>query len=186
MPMCCEVSAPTSGSAVTCGCIAASPRVVATAVPTRCDSHARVACSARSRHGSPRAERESMRPTPFAIALLLSLPACATIVASGPDLIPVNSSPEGARVLLDGQPIGVTPTSIAFARKCEGLLTLELDGFQPRVVDVDKVVNGWFFGNILFGGPIGMAIDLIASNQGKYPDGAIFVELVPVPARPLH
>jgi hypothetical protein len=125
-----------------------------------------------------------MRPTLFAIAAFLPLCACATIVASGPDLIPVDTSPEGARVLLDGQPIGVTPTAISFARKCEGVLTLELDGFQPKVVDVDKVVNGWFFGNILIGGPIGIAVDLIASNQGKYPDGAIFVEMVPVPARP--
>jgi len=73
---------------------------------------------------------------------------------------------------------------LSFSRKCEGLLTFELDGYKTHMLDVDKVVNGWFFGNLIFGGLIGMAVDLITSSQGKYSTDAILVRLehtTPVP-----
>ena len=114
----------------------------------------------------------------LAFALLL-LPSCATIIASGPDPVPINSRPEGARVSLDGQPVGVTPFTALFPRNCHGMLTFRLEGYENRSYDVDKVVNGWMFGNLIFGGLIGIAVDLIMSNQGKYSTMPIYVELVP-------
>ena len=112
---------------------------------------------------------------------------CASIVSSGPDFVPVDSEPQGARVKLDGIPMGRTPLIVPFARSCEGVLTFELDGYVTRTLDVDKVLNGWFIGNLLWlplwpGIPIGMTVDLVASNQGKYSQDPIRVELVPAPA----
>jgi hypothetical protein len=105
---------------------------------------------------------------------------CATIVAGGPDTAMVNSKPEGARVSLDGYPCGTTPCTVTFKRDCEGILTFEHPGYRKHMVDIDKTLNGWFVGNILFGGLIGIGIDLVASNQGKYPGDPVFVELEPV------
>ena len=107
---------------------------------------------------------------------------CASIVAGGPDLVPVNSNPAGAQVKLDGVSIGKTPLLAAFDRTCEGVLMLELEGYEPKTVDVEKVPNGWFFGNLLWAPiwpvvPVGMIVDLCASNQGKYSTAPIFVEL---------
>lgn len=114
------------------------------------------------------------------IVSLLGHAGCATIVSSGPDLIPVNSEPSGAKVLLDGIPVGRTPMTAAVNRKSDGVFTFELDGYSQAVRDESKVMNGWFAGNILLFGfaVIGIPVDLITSNQGKYSTDPIFVELV--------
>lgn len=109
---------------------------------------------------------------------------CASIVAGGPDLVPVNSAPPGANVSRDGIPMGKTPLLVPFDRSCEGVLVFELEGFETLTFDVDKVVNGWFLGNLLWfplwpGVPIGMFVDLCASNQGKYSTAPIHVVLKP-------
>jgi PEGA domain-containing protein len=112
------------------------------------------------------------------------LPAvgCASLVARGPDFVPVDSRPSGARVKLDGISVGKTPVVVPFERTCEGVLTFELEGYEPATVDVDKVPNGWFFGNLLWFPvwpvvPVGMVVDLCASNQGRYSTTPIRVEL---------
>lgn len=112
---------------------------------------------------------------PFAA---LALTGCATIVASGPDLVPVDSNPSGARVLLDTVPIGRTPMTAAMQREGEGLFTFELEGYETVTLDRNKVLNGWFLGNIIFGGLIGITVDLITHNQGKYSTTPVHVELV--------
>ena len=56
---------------------------------------------------------------------VLMLPACASIVAGGPDIVPVTSSPEGATVSLDGGVLGSTPLEVTFEREGEGILTFD-------------------------------------------------------------
>lgn len=125
---------------------------------------------------------------PLARLASLALPAlvplaggCATLVDAGPDMVPVQSSPEGARVLLDGTPVGVTPCTVAVPRDSEGVFAIELTGHKPAVLDRDKVLNGWIFGNIVFGwlSPAGVAADLATSSQGKYSTDPIDVTLEP-------
>jgi len=138
--------------------------------------------------------RSEMDMRRFAAVLLaggvaLSGVGCATIVAGGPDLVPVGSTPEGAKVKRDGVPLGKTPLLVPFDRACEGILTFELEGFETLTLDVDKVVNGWFFGNLLWfplwpGVPIGAIVDLCASNQGKYSTAPIHVELKAATVQP--
>ena len=114
---------------------------------------------------------------------------CASIVSSGPDLVPVTSTPTGAKLKLDGIEIGRTPLIVPFPRDCEGVLQFELEGYQTATVDVDKVLNGWFLANVLWFPvwpvvPIGLTVDLIGSNQGKYSTHPVHAVLKanPVPA----
>ncbi|MDA1343699.1 MAG: hypothetical protein O2966_07555 [Proteobacteria bacterium] len=37
-------------------------------------------------------------------------------------------------------------------------LSFKKEGFQEKIATLDTEVNGWYFGNILFGGIIGMLI----------------------------
>ena len=117
-----------------------------------------------------------MKPHLIAAVALLLLPSCATIVASGPDMVPVNSDPEGAVVKLDGVTVGRTPLTVAFSRTCNGVLTFDLNGVTTSR-DIDKVVNGWIFGNLFIGGWVGILIDIVTSNSGKYSTSPIFVDL---------
>jgi hypothetical protein len=113
---------------------------------------------------------------------------CASLVSPGPDYVPVSSTPPDAKVSLDGVDVGRTPLIIPFSRTCEGVLRFELPGYESRTLDVDKVLNGWFLGNVLWFPiwpvvPLGVAVDLIGSNQGKYSTSPIHVDLKPL-ARP--
>ena len=110
--------------------------------------------------------------------LLLVMVGCATILQPGPDRIPVNSTPvQGAKVYLDGKLVATTPTVIDVPRKSECIIRVELEGYEPIEIDRDKSLNGWFVGNLLIGGVIGIAVDLITHNQGGYSEDAVVVEL---------
>ncbi|MEW6509293.1 MAG: PEGA domain-containing protein [Bacteroidota bacterium] len=112
------------------------------------------------------------------LLLLLVFVGCATILQPGPDRIPVDSIPiKGAKVYLDGQLVATTPTTIDVPRKSECVIKIEMDGYEPIVIDRDKKLNGWFLGNLILGGVIGMTIDLIGHNQGGYSEEPIVVEL---------
>lgn len=112
----------------------------------------------------------------FVATALAMLIACATIIRPGPDRIPVDSSPRGARVYLDGQLVGTTPVVVDVPRKSDCVIRVELEGYEPVEIDRDKKLNGWFLANILLGGVIGIIVDLATSNQGLYSQEPIFVE----------
>ena len=118
------------------------------------------------------------KPTTLIIALI-TLIGCATIVAPGPDRIPVNTNPPGAKIFLDGRLVGTSPMQLAVDRKDEAQVRVELDGYEPVTIDRDKELNAWFIGNLLIGGLIGVTIDLITSNQGKYAETPIYLVLSP-------
>lgn len=112
------------------------------------------------------------------VALLVS--GCATIVASGPDLVPISSKPPGAMVYVDGVPVGVTPVTVPLKRSGSGQIRIELEGYEPVFVTQDKVFNGWFLGNILIGGLIGIIIDVATSNVTKHSTDPVMVVLRPI------
>jgi hypothetical protein len=102
-------------------------------------------------------------------------------------MVSVSSTPEGAKVSLDGVEIGKTPMIVPFERDCEGVLRFELAGYQTKTMDVNKVANGWFVANLLWFPvwpvvPVGMIVDLIGHNQGKYSTRPIRAVLTPMPA----
>jgi hypothetical protein len=113
------------------------------------------------------------------LVIIFLCQGCATIFQPGPDRIPVNSTPkQGAKIYLDGQLIGVTPSTVSIPRSSECVIRVEMEGYEPIVIDRDKHLNGWIFGNILIGGIIGIAVDLITHNQGGYSEDPVVVELV--------
>lgn len=112
------------------------------------------------------------------VALLVS--GCATIVAPGPDLVPISSKPPGAMVYVDGVPVGVTPVTVPLKRSGSSRIRIELEGYQPVFVTQDKVFNGWFLGNILIGGLIGIIVDVATSNVTKHSTDPVMVVLRPI------
>ena len=98
-----------------------------------------------------------------------ALSGCATIVHSGPRAIPVASSPPGAKVsiydrsnklvLTNTTPfVAQLPVKYAYFKAQNYRLEFELPGHAPAVVNLDSSVSGWYFGNLAFGGVIGMLI----------------------------
>ena len=102
-------------------------------------------------------------------ALSVSLMGCATIVHNGPRTIPVASSPQGATVSIydrSGQEISkqttpfvaTLPSKYKFFGGQSYRLVFEMPGYQKSEVQLRPTVSGWYWGNLLFGGLLGMLV----------------------------
>ncbi|WP_297325616.1 hypothetical protein [Nitrosomonas sp.] len=98
------------------------------------------------------------------------LASCATIMGkSAPETLNVRSTPDQANVVItdeSGTKIfeGKTPTSLPLEKK-KGFFSgkkydvkILKEGYSEKVVTVDTKVGGWYIGNLLFGGVIGLLI----------------------------
>ena len=101
--------------------------------------------------------------------LLLSLCGCASIVDGRTPKVSVNSSPEGARVTItdsDGKEVMNDKTPfVAILKRSRGYfkgaqynLVFELVGYKRAETKITSSLNGWYVGNIFFGGLIGMLV----------------------------
>ncbi len=102
------------------------------------------------------------------VAVLAS--GCASIVHSGPRSLTFNTDPAGARVTISrndtGEVVhtGTTPLTVSlnpklkFFRGQNYAVRFELAGYRTDEVQVRSELSGWYFGNLIFGGLIGMLI----------------------------
>ncbi len=103
----------------------------------------------------------------LALAPLALLTAgCASIMHGTKQDIGISSTPTNARVTVNNMPLGQTPLVAKLARGDNHIVKIELDGYQPFEATLTKKVSGWVWGNIVFGGIIGLAVD--AMSGGLY------------------
>lgn len=95
------------------------------------------------------------------LALTLLVSSCATIVSGSKQNVKFTSNPATATIFIDEVEVGKTPFEIKLARKSEHSVMIKLEGYQTYQTKLTKKLNGWYFGNILFGGLIGVIIDPI-------------------------
>jgi hypothetical protein len=89
----------------------------------------------------------------------LLLIGCAAIVHGSKQPMSIASQPAGATVTVDGKQEGLTPVTLKLARKDEHTVKLDLTGYKPFEMKLTKSLDGWFWGNLLLGGIIGMVVD---------------------------
>jgi hypothetical protein len=108
-----------------------------------------------------------MKPRSLAtVACLLATGACATLTHGNKQDVSIGSSPTGASISVDGKPMGTTPAVVQLTRKDSHLVRLDLDGYAPFEMPLERKTSGWIWGNIVFGGLIGIAVD--ASTGAMY------------------
>ncbi|QNE40789.1 hypothetical protein F1C16_15060 [Hymenobacter sp. NBH84] len=106
---------------------------------------------------------------PFALAATLALGSCASIVSKSRYPVAINSVPVGADVTVTNRAgkevfAGKVPTAVmlksgaGFFKKEIYTLTFKKAGYDDRQMTLEANLNGWYFGNIVFGGLIGMLI----------------------------
>jgi len=92
-----------------------------------------------------------MRVMAFVILpLAMTLNGCATMAHGTTQSIPITSSPQGARVLVDSESIGVTPLVASLSRKQSHVVTVVHDSFPPARVVVDRNVSPWILASFFF------------------------------------
>ena len=104
-----------------------------------------------------------------ATATIVTLAACASIVSDRKGVVTVSSNPTAAQIAIADQSgvevyRGTTPASITLDASAgyfdgqEYTITFSKEGYDPTTVNVDSRINGWYVGNIVFGGFIGWLI----------------------------
>lgn len=66
---------------------------------------------------------------------------------------------------------------VEMSRKDNHLVTIALEGYLPYEINFSKKLSGWVFGNIVFGGFIGLAVDAVTGGLYKLTPEQVQVEL---------
>lgn len=107
--------------------------------------------------------------TMLAIAAPLLFSSCATIFGKSSYPVSINSNPSGATVSITdkkGKEVykGASPATVTlksgagFFSKAEYQVKISSPGYAEQVIPVNYKLNGWYFGNLLIGGFLGMLI----------------------------
>lgn len=120
------------------------------------------------------------------------LSGCASIVGSTSETISINSNVKNPTIKITNNKnipvyIGETPTTLSLKKK-EGFfngetytITAEKSGYASTTRILDTSLSGWYFGNIIFGGLIGMLIvDPATGAMWTFDDENIFLNLTPI------
>lgn len=92
------------------------------------------------------------------------LTSCATIMHGTRQSIGISSNPTNAQIWVDNQYVGQSPLIVEMTRKHNHFIRLELQGYQPYEVTFTRQMSAWVFGNVVFGGIIGLAVDAITGG----------------------
>jgi len=107
-----------------------------------------------------------MRKAVSLAALVLST-GCATIMQGSHQNVGIASTPTGATIMVDNQQMGITPATVRLTRKDNHVVKLQLAGYQPYEIPLARKTSGWVWGNLVFGGIPGLAIDAISGGLYK-------------------
>lgn len=102
-------------------------------------------------------------------AAILLASSCASIVSKSSYPITINSTPSEAKITITDRKgletyKGNTPATIklkassGFFSKAQYQVKFEMDGYDEKIVPIHFKVDGWYWGNLLFGGFIGFLI----------------------------
>ena len=103
----------------------------------------------------------------FALALLSS--GCASIVSKSRYPVRITSVPDKTSFTItnrDGLEVasGVAPNTVVlksgngFFKRAIYTIKFKKEGYEDKMVTLESDINGWYFGNIVFGGFIGLLI----------------------------
>jgi hypothetical protein len=128
------------------------------------------------------------------IVFALTLAGCASIISGTSQDVKISSSPAAANIKVERSSKtgmetvwqGQTPANVSLKRKYAYLLSVSLDGYQPIEMPLESSTNGWVWGNLLFGGLIGLVIDYSNGAAKKLEPDQIDVQLVSVVTAHLH
>jgi hypothetical protein len=119
----------------------------------------------------------------FKIMTILLCPmllmSCATIVSGRSQKVSVNTNPDEAIVTVNGM-VQKSPCSFTLDRTTPSYqVKIEKVGYKTVTLAIKRGINGWVFGNIIFGGIIGIVIDCASGSVYSFSPSEIEQSLVP-------
>ncbi|HIJ96308.1 MAG TPA: hypothetical protein HPP94_11345 [Desulfuromonadales bacterium] len=130
--------------------------------------------------------------TLFVAALMFSQSGCASIVSGGAKTLPIMSTPDGAELevknLRSGETILKAKTpftallerSSGFFQSAKYEVRINKEGYLPHQTVIEAGINGWYFGNIIFGGLVGLLIvDPATGAMWRINEESVMAKLYP-------
>ena len=102
-----------------------------------------------------------------AIAFSVVTIGCATIMNGTTQSMGISSTPPGAKVSINNSEKGVTPLVTNLSRKDNHTILIQLAGYEKYSATFTRRTSGWVWGDLVFGGLIGLAIDAISGGMYK-------------------
>lgn len=111
------------------------------------------------------------------MAIIVTQAGCATIVSGKTQDVMIKSDPPGATIRIDEIVSGTTPMMANLVRKKRHNITVTKEGYQEVSRATTRGFNGWYIGNIIFGGIIGLIVDPITGAMYDVEPEEIIVSL---------
>jgi len=115
---------------------------------------------------------------PVAAAVVILFASCASIMTGSTDTVTVESIPCGAYFRSNTGARGRTPQTVIVPASEDLVVDYRLEGYEPQSAVAKSRVSAWIAGNILFGGLIGLVIDIVNPDARTH-DSKLRVQLVP-------
>lgn len=90
--------------------------------------------------------------------------SCSAIINGSKQNVSIRATPIDAEIFVDGELAGTGTAAVKLKRGKEHVIEAKLEGYRVAKVTTDNSITGWFWGNCIFGGVIGMAVDLITGS----------------------
>lgn len=121
------------------------------------------------------------------IVIIVSLffNACSTVLNTTTQELEIKSTPQNAKITIDGKKFGLTPQIVNIDRGSNHVVKLELDGYETYETQITRKISFWFWGNVLNGFIPGMITDMFTGAMYNLHPENISVELIPAkPEKP--
>jgi hypothetical protein len=89
---------------------------------------------------------------------------CATVFKSKQGSISVTSDTPGARIMLDGNPVGSTPANVPVSNDKDAIITVEAHGHRKDCSVKSAASTGWIVADIFLTSGLGLIIDWVTHN----------------------
>ncbi len=110
-----------------------------------------------------------LKMTAIMMASVFLFSSCASIVSKSTYPLSINSSPSNAKVSITDKKgkeiyLGNTPATVklkagaGFFSRAEYQVKFSSPGYDDKIVPITFKLDGWYFGNLLLGGVLGMLI----------------------------
>lgn len=99
----------------------------------------------------------------------IALTGCSSIISKSEYAVAIDSAPSSARFVIEnknGKKVhsGVTPTTVTLKSSAgyfigeEYTILFTKKGYSEKTHTISSTLDGWYIGNLVFGGPIGLLV----------------------------
>jgi len=93
---------------------------------------------------------------------------CAYFINGKFQEMSISSSPSKATIFINGREVGRTPVIYALRRNVDTSIEIQLEGYKPYEILLNKKISNWFWFDLLFWGIIGIAVDYPTGTMYKF------------------